>query len=112
MKPYIIVNPIAGSIADLDLRLEQLRPLNASEVRVTQRAGEAQNLAREAVRAGIRLHHGGGRRWHMNEVIYGVATPSPPRNVYVGIVPLGTANDFARSTSCRLEPPRGLISSA
>jgi diacylglycerol kinase family enzyme len=42
VKPYIIVNPIAGSIVDLNLRLKQLRPLNAREVRVTQRAGDAE----------------------------------------------------------------------
>ena len=77
MKRYIILNPIAGSIADLDLRLEQLRPLNASEMRVTQRAREAQNLAREAVRAGYDYIIAAGGDGTLNEVINGVATPSP-----------------------------------
>ena len=52
MKPYVIVNPVAGSIVDLNVVLRQLRRLNAKEVRVTQRPGEAETLAREAVRAG------------------------------------------------------------
>ena len=97
MKPYIIVNPIAGSIVDLNLRLKQLRRLNARGVRVTQRAGEAETLAREAVGAGRDYVIAAGGDGTLNEVINGVATPSPPRNVCEGIVPLGTANDFARS---------------
>jgi diacylglycerol kinase family enzyme len=97
VKPYIIVNPIAGSIVDLNLRLKQLRPLNAREVRVTQRAGDAETLAREAVRAGCDYVIAAGGDGTLNEVINGMATPSPPRGVCVGIVPLGTANDFARS---------------
>ncbi len=97
MKPYVIVNPIAGSIVDLNLRLKQLRPLNARDVRVTQRAGEAQNLAREAVRAGCNYIIAAGGDGTLNEVINGIATPGAPCGICVGIVPLGTANDFARS---------------
>jgi diacylglycerol kinase (ATP) len=97
VKPYIIVNPIAGSIVDLNLRLRQLRPLNAREVRVTQRAGEAETLAREAARTGCDYVIAAGGDGTLNEVINGIATPRPPRGVCVGIVPLGTANDFARS---------------
>jgi diacylglycerol kinase (ATP) len=97
VKPYIIVNPIAGSIVDLNLRLKQLGPLNAREVRVTQRAGDAETLAREAVRAGCDYVIAAGGDGTLNEVINGIATPSPPRGVCVGIVPLGIANDFARS---------------
>ncbi len=97
MKPYIIVNPIAGSIVDLNLRLRQLRPLNAREVRVTRHAGEAETLARKAIRAGCDYLIAAGGDGTLNEVINGIATPSPPSDVCVGIVPLGTANDFARS---------------
>ncbi len=97
MKPYIIVNPIAGSIVDLNLRLRQLRPLNAREVRVTRHAGEAETLARKAIRAGCDYLIAAGGDGTLNEVINGIATPSPPSGVCVGIVPLGTANDFARS---------------
>jgi len=97
VKPYIIVNPIAGSIVDLNLRLRQLRPLNAREVRVTRHAGEAETLARKAIRAGCDYLIAAGGDGTLNEVINGIATPSPPSGVCVGIVPLGTANDFARS---------------
>ncbi len=66
-------------------------------MRVTQRAGEAQNLAREAVRAGCNYIIAAGGDGTLNEVINGIATPGAPCGICVGIVPLGTANDFARS---------------
>ena len=97
MKPYVIVNPVAGSIVDLNVVLRQLRRLNAKEVRVTQRPGEAETLAREAVRAGSGYIIAAGGDGTLNEVINGVASPRPPLGICVGIVPLGTANDFARS---------------
>ncbi len=97
MKPYIVVNPIAGSVVDLNLRLKQLRRLNAKEVRVTQRAGEGEALARQAIRAGCDYIIAAGGDGTLNEVINGVATRRWTRGICVGIVPLGTANDFARS---------------
>jgi diacylglycerol kinase (ATP) len=97
VKPYVIVNPIAGPIVDLNLRLKQLRGLNAKEVRVTQSAGEAEILAREAIRAGSDYIIAVGGDGTLNEVINGVANHRRARQVCVGVVPVGTANDFARS---------------
>jgi len=97
VRPYVIVNPIAGSIVDLNLRLNQLRRLNAREVRVTQSAGEAVILAREAVRAGSDYIIAVGGDGTLNEVINGVANHRRGRQVCIGVVPVGTANDFARS---------------
>jgi diacylglycerol kinase (ATP) len=97
VKPYIIVNPVAGSVGDIQLRLEQLHRLNATEVRVTQHAGEAETLAREAIRAGSDCVIAVGGDGTLNEVINGIATSRRARQICVGVVPAGTANDFARS---------------
>lgn len=97
VKPYIIVNPVAGSIVDLNVALRQVRRLNAKEVSVTQRPGEAETLARRAIRAGCSYIVAVGGDGTLNEVINGIASPRPPLGICVGIVPLGTANDFARS---------------
>jgi diacylglycerol kinase (ATP) len=98
VKPYIIVNPIAGSNVDLESRLKQLRRLDPTEVRVTQRAGEAEVLARNAVRAGSDYIIAAGGDGTLNEVINGIAALGrEARDVCVGMAPLGTANDFARS---------------
>jgi diacylglycerol kinase (ATP) len=97
VKPYIIVNPVAGSVGDIQLRLEQLHRLNAKEVRVTQHAGEAETLARAAIRAGSNYVIAVGGDGTLNEVINGIATSRRARQICVGVVPVGTANDFARS---------------
>jgi diacylglycerol kinase (ATP) len=66
-------------------------------VRVTQHAGEAEILARAAIRAGSDYVIAVGGDGTLNEVINGIATSRRARQVCVGVVPVGTANDFARS---------------
>jgi diacylglycerol kinase (ATP) len=97
VKPYIIVNPIAGSIVDRDGLLKQLRRLNPRKLRLTQRAGEAESYARDAIRAGCDYVIAAGGDGTLNEVINGIAPPGRMGGICVGIVPLGTANDFART---------------
>src|SRR5438552_16713376 len=64
---------------------------------LTKAAGEAETLARAAIRAGCDYIIAAGGDGTLNEVINGIASPHPIRGVRMGIVPLGTANDFARS---------------
>ncbi len=97
MEPYIIVNPIAGSIVDRDGLLKQLRRLNPRKLRLTRRAGEAESYARDAIRAGSDYVIAAGGDGTLNEVINGIAPPGHMGRICVGIVPLGTANDFART---------------
>jgi len=97
VKPYIIVNPIAGAIVDRDVLLRQLRRLDPRKLCLTKRAGEAEALARAAIRAGCDYIIAAGGDGTLNEVINGIASPHRIRGVRMGIVPLGTANDFARS---------------
>ena len=97
MEPYIIVNPIAGSIVDRDGLLKQLRRLNPRKLRLTRRAGEAESYARDAIRAGSDYVIAAGGDGTLNEVINGIAPPGHMGRIRVGIVPLGTANDFART---------------
>jgi diacylglycerol kinase (ATP) len=97
VKPYIIVNPIAGSLVNRDGLLKQLRRLKPRKLRLTQRPGEAETYARDAIRAGCDYVIAAGGDGTLNEVINGIATPRDVPGVCVGIVPLGTANDFARS---------------
>jgi len=97
VKPYIIVNPIAGAIVNPDGLLKQLRRLDPRKLSLTKRAGEAETLARAAFRAGCDYIIAAGGDGTLNEVINGIASPHPIRGIRMGIVPLGTANDFARS---------------
>jgi diacylglycerol kinase (ATP) len=97
VKLYIVVNPKAGSVGDVEALLKQLRRLNPRKLCLTKRAGEAGTFARDAVRAGCDYIIAAGGDGTLNEVINGIAAPQHIRSVRIGMVPLGTANDFARS---------------
>jgi diacylglycerol kinase (ATP) len=97
MKACIIVNPIAGSIKDLDVLLKKLRRLRPGELHLTHKAGDAETFARKAIRAGCNYVIAAGGDGTLNEVVNGIASPRRAREICVGVVPLGTGNDFARS---------------
>src|ERR1700730_13536394 len=97
MKPCIIVNPIAGSIKDLDVLLKKLRSLRPDELHLTHKPGDAETFARKAIRAGCNYVIAAGGDGTLNEVVNGIATPRRVRSVCIGVVPIGTGNDFARS---------------
>ncbi len=102
--PLIIVNPTAGAgraerlIPWLRQRLEQRPDL---ELRVTRRAGEAESIASNAGREGHDRVIAVGGDGTVQEVVNGLlAGPS----VELGIVPVGTGNDLARSLGLPAEP--------
>jgi len=97
VKPCVIVNPIAGSIKDLDVLLKQLRRLGPAELHLTHKAGDAEIFARKTIHAGCNYVIAAGGDGTLNEVVNGIATPRCARAVCIGVVPLGTGNDFARS---------------
>lgn len=68
---------------------------HAVSLRETAARGDAARLAGEAARSGAELVIAVGGDGTVNEVVNGLASlPAPPR---LGIVPAGTANDFARA---------------
>ncbi len=73
---------------------------HALDVRLTWEAGDSGTLAAEAARAGIARVIAGGGDGTVNEVVGGIVESG--RDAAVGIVPLGTANDFARSANIPL----------
>ena len=95
MKPYIIVNPTAGSVTSLDALLPQLQRLNPAKVRVTRAVGDAEKFARAAIRNRCDYIVAAGGDGTLNEVVNGIARRA--KDICVGVVPLGTGNDFARA---------------
>ena len=95
MKPYVIVNPIAGSVGNIRALLSQLERLDPAAVHVTQGPGDAEKFARETGRKKADYIVIAGGDGTLNEVINGIA--SYARQICLGLVPLGTGNDFARS---------------
>jgi diacylglycerol kinase (ATP) len=95
MRTCIIVNPNAGSVEDLAALEAALDRLPGSEVLRTEAAGNAERLAREAVRNGADLVVAAGGDGTLNEVVNGLSEDFG--KVRLGLIPLGTGNDFARS---------------
>lgn len=95
MRTCIIVNPNAGSVEDLETLASALDRLPDSEVRRTEAAGDAERLAREAVEEGADLVVAAGGDGTLNEVINGLSEDFGKARL--GLIPLGTGNDFARS---------------
>ena len=95
-KVYFIINPDAGSASESEnftLKVREAFP--DARLLVTNTTTGADVLARQAMEAGCDLIVAGGGDGTLHEVINAVAGGvQSPR---VGLLPLGTANDFARS---------------
>lgn len=97
MKPCVILNPTAGSAANAepDAIRKHLAELDPVAVHITRKAGDAAKFARDAIRNQCEYIIAAGGDGTLNEVVNGVARHA--ENVCVGLLPLGTGNDFARS---------------
>jgi diacylglycerol kinase (ATP) len=95
VKPYIIVNPAAGSVTNLDALLTQLQRLKPVKLHVTRAVGDAKKFARAAIRNRNDYIVAAGGDGTLNEVVNGIARRA--KDICVGVIPLGTGNDFARA---------------
>ncbi len=94
MKTCIICNPGAGSVNDRESIREKLSQFPGADVHFTEAEGDAIRFAKDAVNEGCETVIAAGGDGTLNEVINGVAPQAA--KVRVGLVPLGTGNDFAR----------------
>jgi diacylglycerol kinase (ATP) len=103
--PVIIVNPTAGSGRAATLLpwiRERLAQRPDAELHVTSRRGEAQDLAARAADDGADRVVAVGGDGTIQEVVNGVlAAVSRPG---IGIVPVGSGNDLARSLGLPADP--------
>ncbi|HEY2138450.1 MAG TPA: diacylglycerol kinase family protein [Chthoniobacterales bacterium] len=94
-KTCIILNPSAGSVQHVDEIVARLGRLPNAEIRVTGRRGSAERFARTAIRQGRETIVAAGGDGTLNEVINGIG--ENVTKARVGLIPLGTGNDFART---------------
>ena len=94
-KTCIILNPTAGSVRDLDEVVAGFRRLPDAKIRLTGRRGSAARFAATAIRQGYDIIIAAGGDGTLNEVINGIG--KNVKKVRVGLIPLGTGNDFART---------------
>ena len=95
MKTCFIINPNAGSVGEIEALRERLGSLRDAEVRLTRKAGDAKTIARRALASGAELIVAAGGDGTLNEVVNGLAADFG--RARLGLLPLGTGNDFARS---------------
>lgn len=83
------------------------------EVRVTWEVGDVRRIVREAIDLGADTVVAGGGDGTINEVVDALVRhvneePAAPVGPALGILPLGTANDFARANGIPLDPVAAL----
>lgn len=99
MKAKLVVNPVSGVDAASDYlplintRLREL--VGELDIVMTVAEGDATRAACAAVRDGYDHVFAGGGDGTLNEVLNGVAEAGGLDRVTLGVVPLGTGNDFA-----------------
>jgi diacylglycerol kinase (ATP) len=91
----VILNPKAGSVRNVAALVKRIRHLPDVEVRLTARKGDAIRFAKTALRKGCEMIVAGGGDGTLNEVVNGVGANGS--GVRLGLIPLGTGNDFART---------------
>ena len=94
-KTFVIVNPAAGSVNDVDSLVKRIRNLPDAEVCITAKAGAAMQSTRTALRKGCEMVVAAGGDGTLNEVVNGLREDASA--VVLGLIPLGTGNDFART---------------
>jgi diacylglycerol kinase (ATP) len=91
----VILNPSAGSIQDPNDVIARLSRLPNTEIQLTSKPGSAARSARAAIKKGWQTIVAAGGDGTLNEVINGIGENLGEARV--GLLPLGTGNDFARS---------------
>lgn len=105
-RGWALLNPDAGSCQDPDEWRQRLTSAGY-EVRVPASAAEARTLAAAAAEAGaetVVAAGGDGSVHHAANALLAGPTPRPR----LGILPLGTANDYARSLGLPRDPREAL----
>lgn len=101
MKSRLILNGKSSANPSVREAVKMVRDQGKSlEVRVTWENGDAARFSREACRDGIERIVAGGGDGTVNEVLNGLMECDETTRAALGVLPLGTANDFA--TGCKI----------
>ena len=106
-KVQLILNgKVAGNDALQSAVAGQRGAGHRVEVRVTQEKGDARRFVSEAGDVDLLIAAGGDGT--LNEVVHGLMDLSSAARPVLGVVPLGTANDFATGCGIPSEPEKAL----
>jgi diacylglycerol kinase (ATP) len=105
LAPLVIVNPAAGggrAMRSVAWVRERLAPRPEARLEITGRPGDAEALAADAARRGHDRVICIGGDGTVQEVVNGLVSADGPASM--GIVPLGSGNDLARSLALPGDP--------
>ncbi len=106
-KAQLIINgKAAGNDALRNAVVQQRAAGHGIRVRVTRKKGDARRFAAEAGEADLLIAAGGDGT--LNEVVHGLMDLSKTARPSLGVVPLGTANDFATGCGIPRDPEKAL----
>jgi diacylglycerol kinase (ATP) len=95
MQTCVILNPHAGTVEDIATVEAAVRRLDGMRLHTTKQPGHGQQIAREAAAQGCSFIVAAGGDGTINEVVNGLAEHF--EQVVLGVLPVGTGNDFARA---------------
>ena len=104
LAPLVIVNPAAGGgrpLRSVDWLRERLAARPEARLEITRRRGDAEALAADAARLGHDRVIAVGGDGTVQEVVNGLLSASASASM--GVVPLGSGNDLARSLALPAE---------
>lgn len=102
MHAALIMNPASGTADEGELLRQTLEPMGGVDIYLTQKRGDATTMTMDAIANGATLIVAAGGDGTINEVVRGIMTA--PTQVPLGIVPLGTGNDLARTLELPSDP--------
>lgn len=106
MRTQIIMNPAAGSAGQAAAVRERIKTMPDVSLLETDSAGHARDLSRAAVMSGAELIVAAGGDGTINEVVQGLSIDL--NRAKLGILPLGTGNDLARTLVLPTNPVEAL----
>lgn len=106
MKLCVILNPQAGSVGDVETVKAGVQRLGDVTLYTTEHPGDAQRHARQALADGCAFIVAAGGDGTINEVVNGLSENW--EQAALGILPLGTGNDFVRTINVPLDLDRAL----
>lgn len=106
MRTLIIMNPAAGSAGQAVALRERVAALTDVTLLEADSARHARELARDAVTSGYELVVAAGGDGTINEIVQGLSVDFAKARL--GILPLGTGNDLARSLAIPGDPIEAL----
>ncbi len=104
-KIRVILNGKGAANPEVRAAIDRIRDEGQPmEVRCTWEGGDAARFAQEAIVDAVDVLIAGGGDGTIHEVVNGLMTAEAMPELAIGVLPLGTANDFARGCGIPLAP--------